>query len=444
MIYWAPFLHFYQPPTQFHAVLKKICNESYRPLVRLFQAHPAAKVTINICGVLTELLMDHGGADIVCGMKELAERGQLEFVGSSKYHAILPLIPEEEMKRQIELNNRTNSFFFGDVFNPKGFFPPEMCYSSRIVSPLEEKDFKWILLGGIACNKSWPMDKIYRLRTDEGDTNMAVFFRDDILSNKISFHGIDSQGFIKHLNEFARNHNVANNLTEENSNDIYVVTAMDAETFGHHIRHWEKLFLEEVYEAVAVTDKTYEKIKQRKNLAKEHKEILDSAETEEIKVVTLSELVNLFPKPEYIEPTPSSWSTSADEIKQKNYYPLWNSPDNLIHKYQWEHIHICMDLVKKAKAVSHVTAQSKPYADLARGLLDRALYSCQWWWASRRPMWDINLINKGLAEQEQVIFNAYKAIELSLMDTAEKKGCYYKVIAARDIADKIRDILFTT
>ena len=35
MVYWAPILHLYQPPTQFPAVLKRICDESYRPLIAL-------------------------------------------------------------------------------------------------------------------------------------------------------------------------------------------------------------------------------------------------------------------------------------------------------------------------------------------------------------------------------------------------------------------------
>ena len=59
MIYWAPLLHFYQPPTQLHWVLRKVCDESYRPLVELFRSLPYAKVTVNINAVLAEMLYDH-------------------------------------------------------------------------------------------------------------------------------------------------------------------------------------------------------------------------------------------------------------------------------------------------------------------------------------------------------------------------------------------------
>ena len=43
------------------------------------------------------------------------ERGQVEFVGSAKYHAILPLINEHEQRRQIRRNHLTNRHFFGDA-----------------------------------------------------------------------------------------------------------------------------------------------------------------------------------------------------------------------------------------------------------------------------------------------------------------------------------------
>jgi hypothetical protein len=127
---------------------------------------------------------------------------------------------------------------------------------------------------------AWPNSVIHQIRGD-GQT-LAVFFRDDVLSNRIAFKQTDVKGYIEQLRLFGRR-----------SADIYVVTAMDAETFGHHIRHWEDNFLAEM---------------------------------------------------------------GAGNDSAKN------------------------------------------YADLARGPLDRAMQSDQFWWASRRPMWDINLVNRGLMQ----------------------------------------------
>ncbi len=311
-VYWAPFLHFYQPPTQFHAVLRKICDESYRPLVRLFQEHRDARVTINLSGVLTEMLNDHGAADVVSGFRELAENQQLEFCESSKYHAILPLIPEKEIFRQIRLNHETNKRFFGESYRPQGFFLPEMCYSEKVNQPLTESGYRWILLGGVACSGPWPQSFVYRIR----NTSLLVFFRDDILSNKISFKGISSQGFLQHLKalaEYTSREKNADAGKAERETNIYVVTAMDGETFGHHIQNWEKLFLEEVYEGIR-TSESHPKLTQRVDLAEEHRSLLE-AEDLTIKVVTISELLKIFPEGGTQAPRASSWSTSPEEIE---------------------------------------------------------------------------------------------------------------------------------
>ncbi|HMO55161.1 MAG TPA: hypothetical protein PJ994_11695, partial [Tepidiformaceae bacterium] len=128
MTYWAQLLHFYQPPTQTHEILLKVTEESYRPLLRVLKEHPTARLAVNIQGVLTELLQDHGLGDVAEGLRELGERGQVEFVGSGKFHPILPLIPESERKRSIAANAATNRAAFGESWKPKGFFPPEMCW----------------------------------------------------------------------------------------------------------------------------------------------------------------------------------------------------------------------------------------------------------------------------------------------------------------------------
>lgn len=433
MIYWAPFLHFYQPPTQFHAILKKVCNESYRPLLRMLLEHPNSKVTINICGVLTEMLNDHGAVDVLAHLKELAQKGQLEFVDSAKYHAILPLIPEKEMRRQIELNNKTNSYFFKESYKIHGFFPPEMCYSNEVGSILSDMRYDWVLISGVACPQNWPLDIIYKVSFDSSDIN--VFYRDDILSNKISFQGVDSVGFIEELINLS-----------EGKKDIYVITAMDAETFGHHIQNWEQLFLAEVYETIMDMDEkipAYSHIKQKTDLADAHKKIFESSQQlPQVEVVTISELLKKFSKKESKLPRLSSWSSSKDDILRKNYYPLWNDPGNHVHRLQWEHVKICFELVDAAFELKD-SQESSRFADISKGLLDRAIHSCQFWWANKtKGLWDINLINKGLMLQEEVVLNAYRAIKASGADEEAKREFYHKVTAARDVSNKIRDQLF--
>ncbi len=399
MIYWAPLLHFYQPPTQSHGVLKRICEESYRPLIKVFKKHPESRVTVNMCGVLTEMLSNHGHMDIVEGLAGLGQNRQVEFVESAKFHAILPLIPDKEVRRQIGLNKAANLSFFKDGYRPRGFFLPEMCYSDETASIIRGMGYEWIIVSGIACQGKWPMDYISTCRA--GSRAMNVFFRDDIISNMISFKNIDAAGFVSRIKELS-----------EGKEDAYIVTAMDAETFGHHIPGWEDTFLAKVYEAIEDSD--------------------------EIEVAHISSLLQKFPLLKARPPRPSSWSTSKEEILAGNFYPLWNTPHNNIHRLQWEHINICMEILQEAGDKKD-TKESMPFFIAARDDMDMALHSCQFWWANKGRMWNENLINKGLILQEEAILNAYLAVANSGCRESEKKRCYRKVIAARYIAGKIRD-----
>ncbi len=453
MIYWAPLLHFYQPPTQIHWVLDRICDESYRPLIRVFNDMPTARVTVNINAVLTELLRDHGKMDIIEGLAELAERGQIEFTGSGKYHPILPLIPQEEASRQISQNWQANRAILGQAYNPAGFFPPEMAYSRDLAPAILETGHRWVILSGVACPASWPVDEIHYV--PEGMDGLNVFFRDDLLSNEISFRQTDEADFINHLRRIGNG-----------KKDAYVITAMDAETFGHHIKNWEKLFLEEVYGAICpptsgelgeacvppVAPGQGASVYSNNFIAtvgkdapaapvQQHFRLLQHGEaTSGIQSVTISQLLDLFPRGAAIQPHASSWSTSGDDLRANNPYPLWLDKDNEIHRFLWEHMEIAIQMVKRSRELAD-NEGSHYYVDIARALLDRSLHSDQFWWASRRPWWDINLVNRGLMQQFEALFNAYKAIRTSGCSPQIKTELYYLEVAARDLRAKIRDRL---
>ena len=68
--YWAPLLHIYQPPTQDIKILRVINKECYKPLFSILEQQDNAKFTLNINGVLIEMLYDyvsetHGAVHVV-------------------------------------------------------------------------------------------------------------------------------------------------------------------------------------------------------------------------------------------------------------------------------------------------------------------------------------------------------------------------------------------
>lgn len=126
----------------------------------------------------------------------------------------------------------------------------------------------------------------------------------------------------------------------------FVVTAMDGETFGHH--HPGQLrFLEE---------------------------ILAAGQAEEFELVTLSDLISRFKDGQELKVEKSTWGEGWDR---------WDNPQNPIHHLQWELFR---------RAVSSVEESKSKGAQL---LLDKAVHSDQFWWASHTPCWHYQLVERG-------------------------------------------------
>jgi alpha-amylase/alpha-mannosidase (GH57 family) len=206
---------------------------------------------------------------VIEGLKELAQDKRIELTGSAKYHPILPLIPDNEVKRQIYLNFETNSKFFGDAYNPTGFFPPEMCYSRHVAEIAKEMGFKWIIVDEIGYSGELGKarsDRVYRI----SDLDFFVFFKERRFSAGLTYDKYPtSEEFLRDIDIKGR---------------YYLLTGTDGEIYGHHKPGQEKL-LEEIWKTNAV------------------------------KTATISELFDIYPLQEIVEPINSSWSTWEQEIK---------------------------------------------------------------------------------------------------------------------------------
>lgn len=344
-MYWANFLHIYQPPTQTREIVCKVTEECYRNLVSVLESRPQGKITLNISAVLTEHLSRYGYMDVIEGLGRLAERGQIEFTGSAMYHPILPLIPESEVVRQIELNTKINKHYFGEVYSPNGFFPPEMCYSSDVARIVARLGFSWVIVdelsfrGKIGAARD---DTIYQI---EGLEHFRVFFKERPYSAGLTYGQYpDAQSFLKVLRNKLDRH-------------CYLLTGTDGEIYGHHRPGQEKL-LEEVFAQG------------------------------EPRTCTISELPQLFKGMEKVTPLASSWSTWEDEMAKGIPYPQWSYPGHEIHQLQWRLTNLAIEVINQ-------TSESSDGYQEARQLLDEGLHSCQYWWASCRPWWDTGMIEAG-------------------------------------------------
>lgn len=341
-IIYSVFLHIYQPPGWDKKIIEKVANESYRPLIKILKARPEIKISLNINASLTEQLKKHRFEDIIQDLKTLASRGQIEFTGSAKYHVILPLLPKSEIIRQIKLNNETNQKIFGRLWQPKGFFMPEMCYSQEAAQVIQEQGFDWIILDEISYQgkiNQVNFDRRYKIK----DLNLKVIFRNRKISN--IFFTAEAKTIEEYLDL----------VKKDGRHQKYLIVGSDGENLGHHQPQMIKLWAD----------------------------LLDSGK---FQTLNMSELLESYSEEEIIEPRPASWASREEELAQNIPYSLWQNPDNPIHQLQWQITNLVIEKVNQAK--------DDPYFKKARELLDQRINSDQYWWASAQPWWSVEIIEK--------------------------------------------------
>ncbi|MST04349.1 MAG: hypothetical protein EXS49_02165 [Candidatus Pacebacteria bacterium] len=339
---WANFLHFYQPANQKPEILEAVTNQSYRKILDILKNSKRGKINLNISGSLLDLFDKYGYKDLFDRTKELVREGKIELVASAKYHAILPLLPEEEIKRQISENLKSLKYYLGEDIVIKGFFPPEMAWNDKLIPILESFNFSYVILDEIAYGVENKIDyrKIYKIK----NSKLNVFFRERRASNLIMSAVVrDTSSFVEVMKG-------------EVMSDRYLVTAMDGETFGHHRPGLERI-LEESF-----LDNNFE-------------------------LVGLSDLEKFYSEKEEVSLTESTWASSVQDIKKGIQFLTWLDPENIIHRLQWDFLNFVLK--------EFYSRDSSSISDIARNKLDIAVSSDQFFWASAKPWWSVEMIEYG-------------------------------------------------
>jgi len=376
-------IHIYQPPYQTDDILLKVVRECYLRLFQIINSSSKAKIVLNINGSLSELLYKAGFNEVIDEIRSAADKGRIEFTGSAAYHPILPLLPEEEITRQIRVNNEINRHIIGEAYRPVGFFCPEMCYSHKIGPIIQKAGFKWVIIDEVAFNgtiSSYPKNSIF------SDDNLILLLRNRDVSNVLAFSIWRKKDIDKseHLKKF---------IHECMKTGDYLCLATDGEVFGHHKKNRENLL----------------------------RELLSDRGVE---WCGFSDLTSIVSKVQTIIPIESSWSSQPFELQEDIPFSLWNDPTNELHAVQWNFVSLGMEILNRNIG-----------NDEFRNRLDRCLCSDQFFWASCRPWWDGMMVEKGAQALHDAILSAgnirkhhrikatrlYKKI-LKLVDEWNKKG----------------------
>ncbi len=352
MLTWINFLHIYQPPTQSNEILDRVVRESYSKIPELLSTYNTLKLTMNISGSLLELLENNKYSDLLEKYKKYISEGRIEIVGSAMYHPILPLLPQEEIRRQIKLHQTIARRLFGDTYKPKGFFLPEMAYSKDVADIIKEFGFEWIILDEIHIPKNEKIhpDIGYSIK----DIGLKVLFRNRKVSKTFP-----PEYIVEHIAEI----------------ESPLITAHDGELYGH----WHKN-----------DNGYYEK----------------AFASNQIITKTVSEYFSEQSEYRDIEPRHASWESTEEELELGVSYALWDDPKN--------EIHVLLTSLKNEVMSILGSATLDPHYESARVFLDRGIASCAWWWATHRKLTDVSPITWNPTEIEkggQELLNAVRTLK---------------------------------
>ena len=376
-------LHGYQPPTQPYHIVNKIIEEAYFPTIDLFASDDCnGGISVNLSAEMIERLCVANNS-VISKIKKAVKRKKIELTGSSYCHWILPLVKKEEGKKQIQLGVKLLERVFDTEID--GFFPPEMCCSKETVEGIQELQFKWCVL-----------DEILAVLSGESPESIGTNFYEfsDYNGLVVSLRRRDVSRILTSVSEKYKGINDSERLYEVlqevfvPSDSLVVCAADDLEHFGHH--H------EGRYDIL--------------------KKILESRK---IKLVCIGESIknNNNVKSKKIHCEPCSWASRLEELDEGIPYALWYDKNNDIHRLQWS----VADILLKAHE------QISLNDEYLLKMIGKALHSCQFWWASCRPNWNVYYIENGAKMMEET---AKKVYGKGLIE----KGVYME---AKEIVDNI-------
>ncbi|MEA2036050.1 MAG: hypothetical protein U9O94_00970 [Nanoarchaeota archaeon] len=316
--------HWYQPPGQKQHWIDTISEQCYLPMSRVLAGSDPKEigtVIVNINNILPERLNYGEKREVLDNLRKGAERGTVEFVGSGKYHPILskliqhPVYGKNEVERQIRLNDEGNREIFGDAWQRKGFFPPEMACSEELIEFLKELGFEWVVTEDSAyTSNNGGLIPGLEIATVKG---LPVFFRSNYWSNEFTGKmpkkgDYDLEAYIERMANSLTGHvtDFSDRLSEFEllpKKFPYLLIGYDVETLGHHIPQYTA---EKVYDMLVRANQKAEVTTPTR--------ILDKYGKREVNIVH------------------SSWSTNKEQAREGITLRLWDHPHNPTHKYMWE------------------------------------------------------------------------------------------------------------
>ncbi len=368
-MYIAFILDLFQPSNQNTLTLDKVVHECYQPLVDLFNSKPNAKFTLSMSNSLAKQFIELGKSSITDGLRQAITDEKIEMIHTGAYHPLFPLIPEDEVKRQIELDYDFKKEYF-NLDSKTGVFSPELGYQDSLLSLYKDLDFTWTVIDDTImpnCGIEVPEHEILQVN------GFSVLLRSSLWSNWIRDEGkehLTGGEFIRRMEQEIKHKN----------QDCYKIIAISGETFGHHIKYYQETFLRDMLCTLTKTDLV--------ELC-HVKDLLNNRTFIKIeKVPEQSANYRYFPS--------CSWAIQYNDYLREDYFPHWRSQGNSIH----QHLAELKELVYRI--CRQIDLSNRSNLDI-REMLDQAFYSTQYFAASI-SFWNPEEIYQGIDMQMRLLY----------------------------------------
>jgi 4-alpha-glucanotransferase len=211
-------VHSHQPVGNYPAVFEQGARDCYLPFLRLLKEYPEIRMTLHYTGPLLEWF-EGNSPEFFELLAELVSRSQVELMGGGFYEPIMPVIPEQDARKQIDYTKN----YFKDKF---GVVPRGIWCAERIWDPSLPKKIQ----AGTAVEYTL-MDDSHFLSAGLCPEDVHGYYITEREGHALKVFPIDMQ--LRYIIPFKEPYEIINYLRHLKSRGVKVVTyGDDGEKFG--------------------------------------------------------------------------------------------------------------------------------------------------------------------------------------------------------------------
>lgn len=222
--------HQYYDEFQNRSIVRRVAEKSYRPmnklLLELIKEYGASfKVSFSITGSALDQISAYA-PDVIDGFKQLAQTGNVEFLGETYGHSLISLKDNNEFRKQVKMHSDRIEELFGK--RPTSFRNTELIYSDQIGEQVLDMGFNVMLTEGAKHILGWKSPNY--IYCNAANPRLKLLLRNNQLSDDIRFRfsnrdwsewPLTAEKFASWVNSVENNQQVLNLF-------------LDYETFGEY------------------------------------------------------------------------------------------------------------------------------------------------------------------------------------------------------------------